>query len=599
MAITDGLIVRVQPVAGDTAIKNLVDNSTFTGTGTPTLVDEGAEKAWQISSGTLLQNAINTVMSNVDGGGKTIVIRLKMTNFGTLSEQRFAGIKELPGTTLGTAGGPQFYRDSSTSRIRARSGTLMVNANSLTFLNTIVTLVYTPTVLSGDNNDVGKMWWNRTDRVGDAADTTSGTNSTWLTKTFTDCFIGASDSAQYNLLDFLVYDRQITEAEASALTTGANGLRTQIPAPSATTPITFTGTIPNQTFQQGDVVNVPLASYFSGTQTPFTFAGSVTPITGTGLSINSSGSIVGTATTGSYTGLTITGTDASSNTATSNAFNVTVNAATPVSFSGTVPTQSATVGSPLTVNLSSYFSGSLTPFSYSLAFGDLTGTGLSLNTSTGVISGTPTSAGTISLQVRATDTGTNTAVTNLFDISVSATGTPVSFSGTIPAISGTQNSAITPVDTSTYFSGTLTPFTYSLFSGTLPSGVTLNSSTGIISGTPTVSFTGNIVVRATDSGSNTADSNSIAINIAAASADGVLTSNKFSNNTGQLLANLTGLTVYIYNKSTGALIVSKTSETTDANGICVVSDALIVSGTQYVVVYTNGTDYGIEVLTAT
>jgi hypothetical protein len=53
------------------------------------------------------------------------------------------------------------------------------------------------------------------------------------------------------------------------------------------------------------------------------------------------------------------------------------------------------------------------------------------------------------------------------------------------------------------------------------------------------------------------------------------------NNTGTLLASLSGWTVNVFNQTTGALVVQKTGLTTNASGILTISDALIVAGTTY------------------
>lgn len=74
--------------------------------------------------------------------------------------------------------------------------------------------------------------------------------------------------------------------------------------------------------------------------------------------------------------------------------------------------------------------------------------------------------------------------------------TPLSISGT-PVTTASQNVAYTGFS-ATAANGTA-PYTYSLFAGTLPTGLTLNSSTGAVSGTPTVVETQTgIVIRATD-----------------------------------------------------------------------------------------------------
>ena len=53
-------------------------------------------------------------------------------------------------------------------------------------------------------------------------------------------------------------------------------------------------------------------------------------------------------------------------------------------------------------------------------------------------------------------------------------------------------------------SGGVVPYTWSILSGTLPAGLTLNSGTGVISGTPTATGTFNFTVQVSDTGGHTA-----------------------------------------------------------------------------------------------
>jgi Concanavalin A-like lectin/glucanases superfamily/Putative Ig domain len=89
-------------------------------------------------------------------------------------------------------------------------------------------------------------------------------------------------------------------------------------------------------------------------------------------------------------------------------------------------------------------------------------------------------------------------------------GLPVGISGT-PVTTGIEYEhgigSIYAGFTATASNGT-TPYTYSVLSGTLPSGITLNSSTGAVSGTPAFQSAGTysgIVIRVTDNVGATAD----------------------------------------------------------------------------------------------
>ncbi|WP_084638923.1 Ig domain-containing protein [Haliea salexigens] len=130
-----------------------------------------------------------------------------------------------------------------------------------------------------------------------------------------------------------------------------------------------------------------------------------------------------------------------------------------------------------------------------------------------------------------------------------ASSTPVSFSGTVPTQNLTEDSAMSALDLSSYFSGTETPFSYAVQTGTLPAGLSLNSSTGVISGTPTATGTASIVVRATDDGSDTADTNSFDIVVAAADVTAPTLSSPSGTQTGSTTAELSVST----NEGNGAL----------------------------------------------
>jgi uncharacterized repeat protein (TIGR03803 family) len=142
-------------------------------------------------------------------------------------------------------------------------------------------------------------------------------------------------------------------------------------------------------------------------------------------------------------------------------------------------------------------SGGVTPYKWSVSTGALPA-GLTLNASTGVISGKPTTAATMNFTLKAADSDTNTATENvsitvyianivrITTASLPAATVGKTYSATLAATSGTK------------------PYTWSVYSGSLPVGLTLNASTGVVSGTPTTAQTAAFFVGVKGAGANTA-----------------------------------------------------------------------------------------------
>ncbi len=125
-------------------------------------------------------------------------------------------------------------------------------------------------------------------------------------------------------------------------------------------------------------------------------------------------------------------------------------------------------------------------------------TGLTLNANTGELSGTPTVANqNTSFRLRVTD-GVNATAEKDFTLVINAAPT-ISANATLPQ--ATLGLAYSQTVTT---SGGTAPQTWSKTSGTLPDGVTLNPSTGVLGGTPTVAGTFNFTIQVADANAATA-----------------------------------------------------------------------------------------------
>ena len=136
-------------------------------------------------------------------------------------------------------------------------------------------------------------------------------------------------------------------------------------------------------------------------------------------------------------------------------------------------------------------SGGTGPYTYAVTSGSLPN-GLSLSTG-GAITGTPTAAGTYTFTITATDTATSCTGSQTYTLTINCPSITLSPS-TLP--DGVQNTAYN--QTVSASSGT-SPYTYAVTLGSLPTGLTLYPSSGVISNAPTAAGLYSFTVTATDS----------------------------------------------------------------------------------------------------
>lgn len=227
---------------------------------------------------------------------------------------------------------------------------------------------------------------------------------------------------------------------------------------------------------------------------------------------------------------------------------VTVSAAVAASLSPTTQNLNATKDSAISATTAFTPTGFTGTITYTIA-GTLP-TGLSIDSGTGVISGTPTTTlATTAFTITAT-AGSTTA-TSIVNITVSDPAAAVIAPGT-QTIAGTQNS---PISSSTAFNTTnfTGSVTYSVAgSVALPTGLSFNTSNGVLSGTPTSTLTATTFTVTATNGTATATAT---ISIAVAAAPAPLAAQSVaptSAPTGAVVTAGTGSAVVTWNAVTGA-----------------------------------------------
>jgi len=241
----------------------------------------------------------------------------------------------------------------------------------------------------------------------------------------------------------------------------------------------------------------------SGGTTPYTWS-ITTGVLPAGLNLTaSSGSITGTPTAAGNSSFTVQVKDSKNNTGTK-VLGISIAAAAQPPSVTTASLPGATVSSAYSTTLAAI--GGTTPYSWSIMAGALPA-GLTLAASSGTISGMPTAAGNSSFTVQVKDSKNNTG-TKALSISVTGSAQPTISTSSLPG--GTVNITYS---TTVSASGGATPYTWGISSGSLPVGLSIGASSGVISGTPTATGSSSFTVQVTDANNATA---SKALNISVA-----------------------------------------------------------------------------------
>lgn len=279
----------------------------------------------------------------------------------------------------------------------------------------------------------------------------------------------------------------------------------------------------------------------TGGTTPYTWTKTVGSLPA-GLTLSTAGVISGIPTTAATSTFTVQVKDKVAATAT-RSLTITINTAAPLSI-----TTSSLADGYLTTAYSQTLSatGGKTAYSWAITTGTLPA-GLSLAATTGVISGKPTTTGTSTITIQVKDANAATATKTL---SIVVYALPVIATTALPAAG--VGTAYNQILTAT---GGKASLIWSVSAGTLPVGLTLNATSGLISGTPTTAATSSVTFKITDANAKTVTK---ALSITVSATPLSITTTMLSNGAvgvsySQTLTATGGKLTYTWSKATGSL----------------------------------------------
>lgn len=345
----------------------------------------------------------------------------------------------------------------------------------------------------------------------------------------------------------------------------------------ADTTITITGTMPEGDINQAYAFT-PTTSGGSGTYT-YTATGLVA-----GLSIDAStGKVSGVPTaTASSSSVTITATDSDGATGTYTG-SLTIYAAITINYADTA----GYTGTALSITPT--ISGGSGTYTYSATN---MAQGLAIDTSTGIISGTPTTAGTQKISVTVSDNlGASVLTTATVTIQ-----TPVTLSGSPGDADVNTAYTFTPTITAEASGGTVT---VSRTAGSIPDGLTLDATTGAITGTPTTTGSSTFTLKISD-GTSTS-STTFTIKVVAwislsGNPDGAIVGKAFtftptvtSGGAGTITYTATGLASWMtIDAATGTITGTPSAAGTTNIAITATDGTVSSSATAYAITSANG-----------